>query len=191
MTSAQLVAAMADTLGTFWRIRAGIAFVRNSKDSLPNVNFSYANTGPSQVVTLSQESSSTAFDEIFRYVDNSHLSKDIFLRLVSHLEAFYSAHLLIKGQPPEGTLGNLQSRCQNAYSVQASSAYEIDEIRERRNSIIHHGGHPTTKYITAAAKVFQTSGGAIIDPATATILGTSDRYLNHCADKIADYSRLF
>lgn len=189
-----LIDAMHNTLKMYWRMRVAVAIVREIDGdefkglpinliNLPNLN--------SSTTVVGYESSTASFDELFRHISDGHLSKDIFLRTIDHLETFYSAKLTAKSLSPDGTLGVLQKRCQLAYNVSDTLISEIDEIRERRNSIIHHHGLPTAKHNAAAELVFHRSAGVIGDPSTISLLTISDEYLAHCVDKISIYSALF
>lgn len=194
MTSQNLTDAMLNTLKMYFRMRAAVAIMRELDDNefsgvpinftnLPNIN--------STNNLLGYETAEILFSELFKQINDGHLSIDIFLRVISHLETFYSAKLTAKSLSPDGTLGGLQKRCEGSYGVTGPLVLEIDEIRERRNALMHHHGNPTAKYIAAAGAVFQGSGGAIDDPSTVSTLRVSDNYLAHCVNKIAAYSSMF
>jgi hypothetical protein len=181
------------TLRTYWRIKSAVALIRSSDIDEGNSTLNYRNLPlPSTIPNLlTYESAKNSFDEIFRYIDDGHLAKDMFLRIISQLEEFYVEKLTVRALDTTGTLGALESRCEQAYGVTGALALKVDEIRERRNAFIHHGGIVGQKYIIAALNVFQSSGGAVSDPALVSQLTLSDTYLSYCVDVYVGYSAQF
>lgn len=193
MNSNDLVNAMHGTLKMYWRMRAGVALVRQSdNDEYLGIKINFLIPSlPSNPFVMLPEPSEVLFEEIFKYIDLGHLSHDVFFRIIAHLETFYSSKLSARGLSSHGTLGALQKNCENAYGIPVAAAGYIDEIRERRNSLIHNHGVPNQKYLTAAMAVYAQSGGIIGDPRGVTILKLSDAYILHCVSSIAVYSSLF
>jgi hypothetical protein len=193
MTQQQLLAAILETLRAYWRMRAAMALIRYSEMDEFDQPLSYVEIPPSVTVSsiLDVESARSSIEATFLYVDHGRLSVDVFLRIISHLEEFYAARLIAVGASPDGTLGNLQARCEQAYGVSGILSQKIDEIRERRNAFIHHHGVPTIKHVAAAGVVYGLSNGAIEAPGAMSVLSISDEYLVYCMDSINSYASLF
>lgn len=188
-----LLSELTRTLQTYWRIKSAVALIRSSDiDEIDSV-INYRNLPlPSTIPgLLTYESAGNSFDAIFGYIDDGNLAKDVFLRIISQLEEFYVQKLTLLTLDTSGTLGALEARCEQAYGVTGALARKVDEIRERRNAFIHHGGVVGQKYINAAQHVFQSSGGVIQDPALVSQLTLSDAYLAYCVDVYVNYSAQF
>ena len=53
----------------------------------------------------------------------------------------------------DGTLGNLQTRIQSKVVLPVALTEEPNEIRERRNAMIHNGDKASAKYVRASTAV--------------------------------------
>jgi hypothetical protein len=193
MNSGALLQQMRETLQAFWRMKAGVAMVRHLEIDEFDEIINYQNLPEiaSAQPILVRESARTSFFEVSRYIETGQLSRDVFLRLINHLEEFYISKLSVRSLPTNGTLGSLQSRCEASYSVSGLLAQKITEIRERRNAFIHGNGTPSPNYINAAVNVYSYSNGIIKDPSIVIKLDTSDEYLAYCLREIHAYSALF
>ncbi len=195
MTLTQLENNLLKTLRTYWRIRAGSTALQSNVDahplmgqvlhfeSIPKCNSANPLIAPEQIGAM--------FQEVGDYISSGKLSVTFFLQLISHVEGFLCAQLSLKSLSIDGTLGQLQNRCESAYLIGSANKLRMNEIRERRNSIIHHAGAVTQKYVAAANHVFGDSGGAIPDPGTIVSLEISACYLSYCVDTLIDYARDF
>lgn len=188
-----LESSLIETLRVYWRIKAGSAALLGSADAHPLMGqiLSYENIPGCKFANpiVGPECVENTFNEVSGYISSGKLSVTFFLQLISHMERFFCGKLSEKGLSTDGTLGNLQRRCESAYPIGDNHIRRMDEIRERRNVFIHHGGVVTSKYVTAANFVFSASGGVIRDPSSVTSIDISGAYLSYCVDVLIDYGK--
>lgn len=181
-------------LRTYWRIRAGLAFhlqlatTHNwanpavSYDSIPA--FGHASN------FMSNEPLQDTISEIAVYASGDRLATDTMLSMIASLEEFLSAFLRSNGASASGTFGSLQHAAQRIRSITPNLIHRVDELRERRNSIIHQSGAPTNKHSTAAQLVLNQGIGAPI-LVGATHLYPESTYLSYSCDTIICYAAAF
>lgn len=100
------------------------------------------------------------------------------------------AVLRSKGESDSGTLGALQNRMLS-FCIDASSddVKSLDEVRERRNCLIHHSGNANQKYIdTLKVPGFLAAFPSVYLGDKVEIDG---EYLSYVTEKIWNYSAQF
>ncbi|NUB06097.1 hypothetical protein FW320_07905 [Azospirillum sp. Vi22] len=191
MNNTQLNDAIFDTLRMYWRVRGGIAACRTLIEENPqfniHLNYKLVPSFGSVRNIISQETVSNAFSSVMSYVNAGRLNVDIFYAIISHLEGFLTFKLKEAGLSEEGTFGQLQRRAENAFPIKPSLIARVDEIRERRNCLIHHGGVVSAKYLQAASVAAAISSDFPINLHQAA-LSVSDEYLSYCAESFISYS---
>ncbi len=194
MTPSDLEAAVLESLRAYWRIKAALALHKaySTHDALGIDTIDYESVPQHGVATafLHNETVTQATGAIAKYVDE-RLSCDFFLSLIAHFESFLSDVLIRAGQSPSGTFGALQRAVEQIHTIPPNVVEDCDEIRERRNALIHHQGRvgAGSRYETAAAKVFPRAPGMVPDPAAVTVIGVPPQYLSYVADVVVRYGR--
>lgn len=190
MNKTQLTASMLAALRSYWRIRAGLATYRSANlGALPSEVVHYENIPEVGVATslLANETLDETFGAIEAYA-SERLTRDTLMIILASFEEFLSWKLASISQSPEGTFGELQRRVEQHFSIPLHDIERVDEMRECRNCLVHHGGRVTARYLKAAAKVWSSSSGAIHDPATVAMLKVSPLYLAYVCDAAASYA---
>ena len=192
MSTSQFEGAVLETIRSYWRIKAALAvYHKYAKSPEMKSNRVYYTEIPQHGIVINfiaEETLEQALNQITDY-SSRRLAKDVFLALISHLEELFSNFLVSRGQPPQGTFGHLQKSVQRLHHIPNHIIEELDEIRERRNCIIHHAGAVQPRYTNAALQVFSRSGGWVADPSTVTNLDVSSGYLSYAGDVIIRYAR--
>ena len=193
MTKSQLEQQIIKTIKNYWRIKSSFAIYKKhlprtiltqeiNYENIPSLAF----IGKINVHETIQET----LNQIDNY-SNDRLARDFFLAIISHIEEFFSNYLKQMGKQSDGTLGALQNRVQKICTIPTLLIEKFDEIRERRNSLIHHGGFVTNRYSETANKIFATSNGFIEDPTTITHLKIDSKMLTYTGDVLIEYSQHF
>jgi hypothetical protein len=181
-----------DTLLAYWRIKAAIAIYRgySAHGELGIKAIGYDNVPQHGHATafLQKETVAQATDAIDRYIED-RLARDLLLALIAHFESFLGYVLAQAGQAPSGTLGNLQASVQGIHTIPQGTIDDFDEVRERRNALIHDHGQIGQRYRNAATKVFARSSGWVTDPATITVIDVPPGYLSYVGDIVVSYAR--
>jgi hypothetical protein len=131
-----------------------------------------------------------ALTEIQQYVRNGRAVTEHFMTAISHFESFLADLLRYKSLSPEGTLGNLLIRSQQAFSLPTTPEVEaVVEIRERRNMLIHHHGVANQKYLQACASSSLPSHLNLIS--IGQVLVVDNEYYVYACDRLLAYSLLY
>ncbi len=131
-----------------------------------------------------------ALVEIKKYVGNGRAVTEHFMSAISHLEAFVAAALIHKSLSTDGTLGQLLTKAEHAYSLVPTPEIEaLREIRERRNMLIHHNGFAQQRYIAVCTPASLPSN--LRSPVLNQTLHIDDEYFAYACDRIVEYSRQF
>lgn len=191
MSPADLKREIFEVLSGFWQIRAAMAYLRTS------IAVTVTDATPLQFDNVPQyglaagffgaETLGTSLRNLDTY-ENGRMVNDIFLALLARLEIFLSDKLASAGLIHTGTLGKLQNNAQAHYGITGIEVDCMDEVRERRNTIIHNHGAITPNYAAAANKVVGVSGGHVVAPGTITKVEATATYLSYAADVLIRYS---
>ena len=189
MTSVQLEELLKEILRSYWRQRIAVRLFKLSTIQHSSVQtIEYIGIPELGFATgfLSQEATQAALDSVEKNL-NERLPQDLFIALLAKFESFLAQALVLQGSTVSGPLGVLQTAVQNHYSVPSSVIDRLDEVRERRNILIHHDGRINAKYSAAAQKViFQPW---VEDPTSLSIIAISPEYLTYVVDTIVTYAR--
>ena len=192
MSHLKLEHSIFESLRNHWRIKAALATYRmfSTYKELDAKLVSYRGIPYYGVANnfIIDEDIDQAINQIHSY-SKERLVKDTFLILLSHTEEFFSDAINNAGQVPSGTFGSLQYTIQSIHPIAITVIEDLDEIRERRNALIHHNGKITPKYILTANKVYNRSNSMVANPKTVTSVDISDEYLSYVADVVIRYSR--
>jgi len=192
MTHSQLEASVISTLQMYWRIKAALAIYQeySAHEDLGIRVIDYASVPQIGFATsfLTNETVSEATAAVADYVQN-RLSGDLFLAMIAHFEAFLIAIIVRGGGAASGTLGQLQHAVQALHTIPQPIVEDFDEVRERRNVLIHSHGQINARYRSAAINVFARSHGFVPDPTTIVSIGIPADYLSYVADVVVRYSK--
>lgn len=193
MTLTTFEESILDVLRSYWRIRSSMLYLKHDDSSgWGDLPIEYHGIFQCGVATnfLVSETLAHAINELDEYACN-RLTNDLFLSMISYLERFLSDKLSGIGRAPTGTFGNLQMRAERAYRINGDEIDFINEIRERRNSLIHHSSQVTAQYRAVCNKAVQLYPSFVRDPNTVTTLDSTPEYLSFVAHSIIQYSRKF
>lgn len=177
-----------DLIQNYWRIRAAAALYRGA--TLEHTgSLHYDNVPMFGAVTgiLNEESVEDALSSLRMYIDQ-WLPRDLFLALIARFEARLIASLTAAGCSTTGTLGVLQQKVQKKFSITHEIKEELDEVRERRNTLVHNDGHADNKYISAATKVNSREQTYVALPRIGDSVVPSPQYLAYAVDVLVRYS---
>jgi hypothetical protein len=188
MNPAQFQSVTLEILKNYWRIKAANALYRSST-VLAADRMEYANVPVVGVVgnNFASEAVSDAIPALHGYIAR-RLPRDLFLALIAEFESRIVVRLRSLGEPEDGTFGTLQNRIQSRIPVPQTLIDDLNEVRERRNAMIHHGDIATPRYVAASAIVSLRAGHFVIAAVTGDNVSPTERYLTYSADVLVRYS---
>jgi len=188
MNPTQFQTAALELLKNYWRLKAANAIYRSSQDVVEN-RLEYSNV-PAVGLAANQFNSESVEDAMSALQDFvvHRLPRDLFFALIAEFESRIVARLFSLGETVNGTLGQLQSRIQNRLVVPQSLIEDLNEIRERRNAIIHHGGKADLKYVTASAAVLPRANLFVNVTVAGDDVNPTEGYLAYSTDVLVRYS---
>lgn len=188
MTPTQFQLIALEIVKNYWRIKAALVFY-GANHSETNVNLEYANI-PSVGIASDSFGTERLNDAILALDDfiAKRLPRDLFFALISEFEGRLSLRLVSLGVQGGGTLGALQTKIQSTLSVPADLRADLDEIRERRNAMIHDADLANAKYVAAAAAVLPRSNRYVKAAVDGENLSPTETYLAYAADVMVRYS---
>lgn len=190
MTPSDLERDALDVLRNFWRMRAALAFLRAEAEprsrELQAIEVRFDNIPPSSLSTaiLGGEALQAVLSAIADF-EVTRLRNDVLLAMIARLEAYMSDRLRAASSlPNDATFGRLQRACETMVAIPQHRIEALDEVRERRNALIHHHGAATPRYLQAASKLPSL-------PATqvGTVIITDDSYLSYAVGTLVEYGR--
>ncbi|WP_437841769.1 hypothetical protein [Sorangium sp. So ce1153] len=190
MTPLDLEREVLDVLRNFWRMRAALIFLRQEAESkvtaLGRLTVRFDNVPNCSVAPdfLHGETLDTTLSGIASF-EQSRMRNDVLLAMISRIELYFSDRLAALGRlPSDATLGRLQRLCESMAVVPRKFIESFDEVRERRNVIIHHHGIATARYAQAASRIPSLSS---LLPGVSVV--TDESYLSYAADVLVQYGR--
>lgn len=188
MIHADFEASAREVVENYWRIRAALKLMQPIiKNDTQPLRFE----GIPQVGCMSgllrTETISEAHTSLGAYAAH-RLSRDMFLALIAAFERRLINWLTTAGQGSSGTLGFLQNTVQKTTSLPSDLIEDLDEVRERRNALMHHDGLADDKYVAASIKVHSRTPSHIPIVVIGTPIVPDGRYLTYAADVLARYS---
>ncbi len=188
MNHAQFAAEALDILRNYWRIKAANAFNRSLQNeasgcleysNVPAVGFSQNcfNSEPLETV-------GAALDQFIV----ERLPRDFFLALIAVIESRIGTRLVSLGESSDGTLGALQNRIQAQLSLPQVLIEDFDEVRERRNIMIHHEDLANGRYVVAVNAVLPRSTSFVVPVVSGQRVHLTENYLAYAADVLVRYS---
>lgn len=194
MNALDVNTAISEELRSVWRIRAALAFLRGTRDARlqKDVPLRFMNVPKASGVDLfpSSETVKEALDASERY-EATRMASDTFLVLLVPIERFLSARLAAAGLKAEGTLGYLQKAAEGQCGLAAPDIVLMDEVRERRNCLVHHHSVATQRYVDAANVAAPHSGGEVKATTIGTRVAITWAYLGYAAEVLIRYAKAF
>jgi hypothetical protein len=188
MTHAQFQTAALDVLKNYWRIKAANALYRSTPHVAAGL-LEYANVPAVGVVAnlLTRESAVDAMTALQDFVLR-RLPRDLLFALIAEFESRVSARLVSFGESGEGMLGELQRDIQAKVAISADLIADFNEVRVRRNELIHHGDIAGPKYVAASAAVLPRAHPHVKAAILGDNVSPTDSYLAYAADVLVRYS---
>lgn len=183
--------------GFYWRTQSALAILKSQKVSPAlldlRIEYSIPHFGLSSNV-LNSETLRMALLALGQY--ESRIQNDIFLSLVTKLEQFLSHLACIASVPNyhKKPLGPLQEAVESEYGLAPCMELElIDEVRLRRNAMMHHVARVTQEYLNAVMlnHLVSKSSGRIADPTHLTRVDANPSYIAYVVDLMIRYARLY
>jgi hypothetical protein len=172
----------------YWRIKAAIALYAATSPG-PSINLQYTNIPSVGLASnhFGEESVKDAISALHDFIGN-RLPRDLLLALIAEFEGRISLRLIACGQSGDGTLGNLQTRIQSIVSIHQDLIYDLNEIRERRNAMIHYADLAHAKYVMAATAILPRASSYVQTTTVGANVRPSEQYLAYAADVMVRYS---
>jgi hypothetical protein len=188
MNAADFQAATLETLKNYWRIKAANALYRDST-GVEIQQLEYANVPAVGLAAqnFASEATTDALAALQTYIAR-RLPRDLFLALIAGFEARLIGRLRALGESEEGTLGALQTRIQSKILLPQTLVDDLNEIRERRNAMIHHADIAGAKYAAAAAAVMPRAAPYMGRLVAGGNVSPNEGYLMYAADVLVRYS---
>jgi hypothetical protein len=188
MTPLEFQAVALEILKNYWRIKAAIALYGASTVGT-NLNLEYANIPSVGIISnhFGVESVKDAISALHDFIDR-RLPRDLFLALIAEFEGRLSLRLVSLGGQEGGTLGELQDKVQARISVSADLRDDLNEIRRRRNAMIHHADLADARYVVAATAVLPRANPHVKAVVVGENLSPTEMYLAYAADVMVRYS---
>lgn len=188
MTPARFRSTTLDLLKNYWRIKAANALYRSTRrvtaDRLEYSNVPAVGFASNQFVSESVVDASLALNTFVL----QRLPRDLLLALIAEFESRLVARLRSLGQPEDGTLGALQTKIQAKTTVPPTLIEDLNELRERRNAMIHHADIAGAKYVAASTSVLPRAAHFIKVTSVGDNVSPTEGYLAYAADVLVRYS---
>lgn len=188
MTPAQFQAAGQEILQNYWRINAANA-VYGSLEIPATARLDYTNTpavGLAQIPAAT-ESVADAISALNSFIAQ-RLPRDLFLALIAEFESRVIFRLASLGLSTAGTLGQLQRRIEANLHPATVLVEDLDEVRERRNAMIHHADIAGADYVAASALVLPRAAPFVTATAIGDRITPTASYLTYAIDVLVRYS---
>jgi hypothetical protein len=188
MTPAQFQAAALEIFQNYWRIKAANALYRSSPIAAA-ARLDYTNVPAVGLATIPAPSESVA-DAISAMNDfiTRRLRRDLLFALIAEFETRLAARLAAMRASGEGTLGELQFEIQRRIPLPRPLRQDMDEVRERRNAMIHHGDSAHPNYGRASAAVQPRARRYVAAAALGDNVAPTETYLAYATDVLVRYS---
>jgi hypothetical protein len=188
MNQADFVRACREVVANYWRIRASIALAGEAHFlHVGSLHYRGVPSLGAVAGLLQSETVDDAMHALHEYA-SARLAADMLMAVISHFETRLSARLVAAGGKGTGTLGALQYEVQKVASVPPSSVEDLNEVRERRNAIVHHAGRAHSSYVDAAKAVATRTNGILSVPNVGEPVAPTGEYLTYAAHVLTDYA---
>jgi len=188
VNATQFEIATQEIVKNYWRIKAANALYRSSP-FVATDRLVYANVPTVGVMgqNFPSETKAEAISALQLYIAQ-RLPRDLFFAVIAEFEGRIVMRLNSLGEPENGTLGALQNRIQGRVSLSQVLIDDLNEIRERRNAMIHHCDIATAKYADASAAVLPRARQFITAAVEGDNVSPTEIYLTYSADVLVRYS---
>jgi hypothetical protein len=188
MSAAGFHEATLDLLRNYWRIKAANALYRISPN-LAEDRLEYS--GVPAVGGLAHHFASETVTDATSALDHfivQRLPRELLLALIAEFEGRIGARLVSLGEPNDGTLGTLQYKIQSKVLLIPNLVDDLNEIRERRNAMIHHGDVAHAKYVAVCHAVLPRADPFVKTVVVGDNVIPNEAYLTYSADVLIRYS---
>jgi hypothetical protein len=188
MTAAQFQAAALDIFQNYWRIKAANALYRSSP-VVSITSLDYANVPAVGIAQhqFSNESVADALSALENFLVH-RLPRDLFFALIAEFESRLVARLVTVGESARGTFGDLQKRLEAKIALPQTLVEDVNEIRQRRNAMIHHSDLAHPKYVKASVAVQPRANAFVKVAALGDKVTPTGAYLAYATDVLMRYS---
>lgn len=183
--------ALLENLRSLWRIKFALLAQRTASQS-QSMLVNYENlpkNGPSNLFPRSE----SVLDAMKNLDAFSHapLATNLLLANMAQYEAFLKHHVVVtkKGGPPG--LGTLQKIAESSSErpISDDTKISINEIRERRNIVVHRAGIADERYIQSAAAAQPLSNGSVGVVAPGSRVEITPAYFHYATNVLIVYCR--
>ncbi|QJE97864.1 hypothetical protein [Luteolibacter luteus] len=188
MNPAQFQNVALDILRNYWRIKAACALYTRSPEVV-DVTLEYTNVPAVGMVTslLASEPGSDAMSALEDFV-HRRLPRDLLLALIAEFESRLVVRLTALSELSSGTFGQLQRRIESRLIISSSLVEDLDEIRCRRNDMIHNNDRAQSNYVTAASMVAPRAYPYVKAAVIGDNVNPDPAYLTYATDVLIRYS---
>jgi hypothetical protein len=188
MSPTQFHASALDLLRSFWRIKAANAIYRKWPQTPVGIlDYSNVPTVGLAANSFASESVSHAISALERFF-TQRLPRDLLLALIAEFESRLVARLTSLGEREDGPLGELLKRIQVRITLPRPLVQEMNEVKARRNAMIHNGDKADKKYVTAACAVLPRAAPYVTPAKVGDNVRPTASYLTYAADVMVRYS---
>lgn len=119
------------------------------------------------------------------------LATTFFLASIAQYEGFLRHNVVLTPPKKRPMMGDLQKAAdQNpGRPIEAQTMVQNNEVRERRNVLIHRGGVADEQYIKSAVMAHPLSDGAVALVASGTVVEVTPAYFTYATKVLIDYCR--
>ncbi len=175
----------------FWRTKAALAFLRNTvlgrAGDISTLVYHGLPSVPGEPPLLQSEHVTDAVDALLAH-HRDRLSHTVFLGLIALIEERIIEKLSDAGLATDETLGTIQTRVQQQVAVSHELRVALNEIRTRRNCLIHDHGTANQKLTDAIAALVGPAAVMVPRELAGQPLSIAGEYLVYCQHVLARYS---
>jgi hypothetical protein len=133
------------------------------------------------------ESVRDAISALYEFQD-TQMTGTVFLALIGLIEERIVARLVTLSKDSSGTLGAIQRRLEASLRIASDHIQALDEIRERRNCLVHDHGIVGTKLVASIASASGSLRSMIPPDALGGKVTLDGSYLTYCQHELKRYS---
>lgn len=191
MDFSHLEHALLENLRSLWRIKFALLAQGASPPSQSTlVNYSgLPRNGPSNLFSRPE----TVRDALNNLNTFSHapLATNFLLANMAQYEAFLKHHIVLTKKDGAPGLGTLQKVAESNLERPISSDTKtlINEIRERRNVVVHRAGITDERYTQSAHAAQPLSSGSVTVLPTGSFIEITPAYFHYATNVLIDYCR--
>lgn len=180
-----------ENLRSLWRIKLALLVTHRDSPSL-SIPVNYGGLPKHAPPNLFPRSETVrqASENLLRFSHTS-LATTFLLANMAQYEAFLKHHIVLtkkSGPPGLGTLQKVAESNPNR-PIDENTRILSDEIRERRNIVVHRAGLADERYTLSAAAAHPLSNGAVSVAAPSGLIEITPAYFTYATMVLIDYCR--